>query len=350
MDEYGDDLAITESHLPEQRTSLECPNTDCPAPWLWIILVIVLILVLLGFVAWIIYLYHRNSENKGGNIELLNPLIRVDSDSQISATFVTNCNNTVTLFATLHPPQFTNAGSLSNANAAAHTQTSGSLACTSGATGASGSITLSGLQPGVKYYATLIATNSSKSSNYKSYTQVVFLESGTFTPTFDAALGVTGPLFEIQDILQVGAVQINNENADQTFGTIFNQRPIVPRSLFFFNGISQLQATTETAFGSETICLFNVNGSLVGANCASGPTGSNMATSGTVNANSQWIYNPSGFSANKLCLKNSVSTTAGATGPVCLKLTGIGNGNGALSVTSDTDAGDAWVLAFESLT
>lgn len=351
MDEDPEGYAITTSHLPDTTTSVDCP--ECSSPWVWIILFVVFLLLAIGLGIWIIYLIRRDNKNCSGctgpgvPIAFENPAISVDSDTQITGTWTTtDPGDIVTLFATLNPPKFNSSGGLDNATAATNFKVAGSTVFgTTGNTGNTGptginagvnSVTLSGLTPGVKYYATLIARNSN-TNNYKSYTQIVYMQDGNIPMNVAGSTGASVlNTFEIQNVLQVGAIQIRQDTADANgiFNVEFNQRPTQSRDLFYFNGSSQLQSSTS---GLENVCLFNSSGNLVAAPCA-GMTG---AVPGSNANNSYWQYNPPG-QANKLCLKNYVNTST----PLCLKLTGIGQGTGTLSLSSDLSPGDAWAPVF----
>ena len=351
MDEDPEGYAITTSHLPDSTVV----TPDCPpsTSWIWIILFVLFLLLAIGLVIWIIFLLRREKNCSGCTgpgvpIGFNNSAINVDSDTQITGTWTTtDAGDIVTLFATLHPPKFNNLGGLDNPTASTNFKVAGSTVLgPTGATGITGptginpavnSVTLSGLTPGVKYYATLIARNGN-TNNYKSYTQIVYMQDGNIPTNIAGATGSTVPnTFEIQDILQVGAIQIREDipDANGIFNVEFNQRPTQARDLFFFNTSGQLQTSTV---GLENICLFNSSGNLVAAPCA-GVTG---AILGSTPANSSWQYNPQG-QANKLCLKNTVNTSS----PMCLKLTGIGQGTGTLSISSDLTPGDAWAPVFE---
>ena len=354
MDEDPEGYAITTSHLPD--TSAVTP--DCPpsTSWIWIILLIIALLAIIGLVIWNIYLHNRENKNCSGctgagvPISFDNANITVDSSTQISGTWTTtDSGDIVTLFATLSPPKFTASGGLSNASAATNFKVAGSTVLgptgVTGITGPTGinpavnSVTLSGLTPGLKYYATLIARNAN-TNNYKSYTQIVYMQDGNIPTNIAGATGTTVlNTFEIQDILQVGAVQIREDTGDANgiFNVEFNQRPTQARDLFYFNASSQLQTNTS---GLENICLFNNGGNVVAAPC-SGMTG---ATAGSTPANSYWSYNPQSLSANKLCLKNTIGTA----NPLCLKLTGLGQGVGTLSVGASEPGADGWAPVFEA--
>ena len=353
MDEDPEGYAITTSHLPD--TSVVTP--DCPpsTSWIWIILLIIALLAIIGLVIWNIYLHHRENKNCSGctgpgvPISFDNANITVDSSTQISGTWTTtDSGDIITLFATLSPPKFTTSGGLSNASAATNFRVANStILGQTGATGITGptginpgvnSVSLPGLTPGLKYYATLIARNAN-TNNYKSYTQIVYMQDGNIPTSIAGATGSPpNNTFEIQDILQVGAVQIKEESIDANgiYNVEFNQRPTQARDLFYFNGSSQLQSIAP---GLESVCLFNNSGNVVAAPC-SGIVG---ATAGSMPANSYWSYNPQSLSANKLCLKNTIGTA----NPLCMKLTGLGQGIGTLSVAASEPGADGWALAFE---
>jgi hypothetical protein len=298
-----------------------CPS--CGTPWIWIILFIAALLAIIGLVVWLIYIYHRNSTCKGQQITLTNPNIQVDSPTQITGTWTPTTNNdTVTLYATLHPPVFGATGGLDNTSAATNSKS---------AKATDGSVSLPGLTKGLKYYATLIASNS-KTNNYKSYTQIVYMLDSTIPTNIAGASGTSvHNTFEIQDILQVGAIQIGTETTSDNniFNVQFNQRPTEARSLFYFNDKSQLQSSNASL---ENICLFNSSGNVIAAPC--GSTGLN---------DSKWTYNP-GKLANRICLTSTLSSAT----PTCIELSGLSNGTGTVITSTSSTAGDAFVLAFEN--
>ena len=354
MDEDPEGYAITTSHLPDTSlTEQDCPT--CSSPWLWIILFVLFLLLSIGFLIWIIFLYRREDRNCSGctgpgvPITVEGARINVDSSTQISATWTTtDPNDVVTLFATLHPPVFSSDGSLSNSTAQTLHRVAGAAAVgptgitgATGATGTANSVILPGLTPGLKYYATLIARNRN-THNYKSYTQIVYMEAGIINTFTNGPTGTILNTFEIQDILQVGAIQLTSDVADANgiYTVQFNQRPRQARDLFYFNGSSQLQLSPANAAGLEGLCLFNNGGNLVAAGCTGGIIG---ATGGSVPNTSYFVYNPLN-NANKLCLKNTID---GGT-PTCLKLTGISNGIGTVSFSNQTGPGDSFALAFEN--
>ena len=168
------------------------------------------------------------------------------------------------------------------------------------------------------------------------------MEGGNIPTYIAGATGNSFNTFEIQDILQVGAIQLTSDVADTNgvYSVEFNQRPRQARDLFYFNDKSQLQLSPTNATGLEGLCLFNSGGNLVAANCVNGITG---ATAGVPNT-SYFVYNPQNNSANKLCLKNTLDSGT----PTCLKMTGIGSGIGTVSFSNTTGPGDAWVTAFEN--
>ena len=348
MDEDPEGYAITTSHLPDTSEVQDCPS--CSSPVIWIILFIVFLLLAIGLGIWLIYLIRREKNCSGCTgctgpgipISFENPIINVDSPNQITGSWTTTDPGvSVTLFATLHPPKFDSNGALLNSSASTNFKTSSPISIgVTGITGATGitgtvnSVSLSNLTAGVKYYATLVARNGS-TNNYKSYTQIVYMQDGNI-PT-----GPTGNFntFEIQDILQVGAIQLTSDvpDASGNYNVEFNQRPRQARDLFYFNGKSQLQLDPNNTLGLNNLCLFNNAGNVVAADCG-GFTG---AASGSTPNNSYFTYNPKNH-ANMFCLKNTLDTAT----PTCLKLTGIGSGTGTLSLTNVLTSGDAWAPAF----
>ena len=359
MDEDPEGYAITTSHLPDVSPTVDCE--PCSTPWIWIILFILFFLLALAFGIWLIWKYHHDDKNCSGctgpgfPISVAGAVINVDSDTQISASWTTtDPDDVVTLFATLHPPIYNSSGGLDNPTAQTKFRVAGSAIGATGSTGSTGftgttgtsnSVILPGLTKGLKYYATLIARNG-KTHNYRSYTQVVYMQGSNVPLNVPGATGANVPnTFEIQDILQVGAIQLTSDVADANgvYNVEFNQRPRQARDLFVFNTKSQLQLETSST-GLTNLCLFNSGGNVVAADCTNGVTG---AAPGSVPNSSYFVYNPQvQGNANKLCLKNTVDNAP----LTCLKLTGIGSGTGTLSFASGTNlnAGDAWALAFEN--
>ena len=286
----------------------------------WIILFIIAFLAIAGLVVWIVWLYHSRSNCKNNpkdKLTLVNPNIYVNSDSvSLTGTWTntTNANDKVSLAVTIQPPIFgATGGVVTNAVAS------------NGPVDASAkSVTLTGLQPAVKYYAILVVTNPNSDCFY-TYTQLVFM--GT---------SLTNRQFEIQHILQVGKLQAGTNDS-----VLFSQSPTETSSLWEYTTAGRIQET------STARCLYaGVNNVLAVADCASIGTAGATATS----ANSTWTYNPSPFS-NRWCLS---SATAGATG-ACMVLGTItapsgtnAGGFATVSVSTNSQAGDAWVNAFQT--
>jgi hypothetical protein len=352
MDEDPEGYAITTSHLPD-TTDVAATCSPCSSPWIWIILFVLFLLLSIGFLIWALYLLRRDKNcngctGPGTPISFDNAKITVDSSSQISGSWTTtDPGDVVKLFATLHPPIFTADGGLSNNSAATNFNTAGSAVGATGITGNTGvtgtanSVSLGNLTPGLKYYATLIARNP-KTNNYKSYTQIVYMEDGNITTFTNGPTGTIFNTFELQDILQVGAVQVASDTVDSNgvYTVEFNQRPRQARDLFYFNNKSQLQLVNSVN-GPTDICLFNNGGNLVAFGCTGTIPG---AAAGSNSHDSYWTYNPRVQTENKLCLKNTVDTAT----PICLILTGVGQGTGTLSLGTSLPGSDGWVTAFEN--
>jgi len=313
----------TTSYLPDNERE-PCPS--CGTPWIWIILFIAALLAIIGLVVWLIWLYHKNSTCKGQQIELKDANIEVSTSNSIKGTWapLKNSSDTVILYATLHPPKFNSTGGLDNVSAQKLFQK---------AAPGSTSVVLTGLQPRLKYYATLIAT-SSKSNNYQVYTQLVYMQDGSINPS-----GVTGSAntFAIQDIIQIGAIQLASETpisgSTGTYNVEYNQTPTDTRRLFFYNANGQIQSS-ETNSALQNVCLFNDNGVLHAQECVTGG-----------GVNDKWSYNPaSGKFANRWCLTSTVGTDT----PTCMVLTPIQNGTASVTVTTPTTVGDSWALQFEN--
>jgi hypothetical protein len=228
------------------------------------------------------------------------------------------------LYATTSPPQFNTDGTLANTSPLSQQAAMGT-----------NTVTLSGLQRRIKYYATLVATNNS-ASNYQVYTKLVYMSSST--PSSLAANPTTRNLvdntFSIQDMLQVGKLEAPNitAGATGTFPVIFNQAPQESRSLWFVNSNGQLQLDS-VGTGAENICLFRgANNGVVAQDC--GTTGSTDFT------NSTWTYKN-----NKWCLQGDDNDTTN-----CLVLGNISSSTQKASVTVSASSGpnDTWVNAFEN--
>ena len=313
------------------------PPMMCPprggSSVVWIIFLIIAILIiaaLVGLIIWF-WLRHRN-DGKGKVLTILNPNIQVNSDNSITGTWTstTNSNDTVVLSVTTQPPLFASGtgatgGHIINSDVRSSQPSS------------SGSVTLTGLQPALKYYATLVVTNPSLTNTYASYTQLVFMSSDF------ATLASTTTNFAIEHILQVGKLQARNDTV------IFSQEPTDANALWRYGTADTFPNRLVNI--STNQCLYaDASNSLRLTDCAinSGSTGTN--------ANSTWTYNP-GSLANRWCLANTInaaSSGSGATGAVCMVLGNItaasSNAPGFANVTvsNNSRAGDAWVNAFEN--
>ena len=289
---------------------------SCGTPWLWIILFITALLVIAGLIVWIVYAYHRDTKDriiefKGANIE-------ISSETSLTGTWPTTGKDTdkVTLWATLHPPKFNNDGTLANTNGKSSTTVSGAT-----------TVTLSGLQPGIKYYSTIIVTNSN-TSNYQVYTQLVYMDSKTpIIVTTGTDTTTKSSNFAIEDILQVGKVQLTGDDKTQIQ---FNQKPLEENTLWFMNSGGQIESNAE-----NSKCLFNSNGVLVADDCGKTTTDAKI--------NSHWSYNPGKY-ANRWCLTSTTSNT----NPTCMILNPISSGTATIKVADTSSVGDAWVNAFET--
>ena len=294
--------------------------------WLWIVLFLFALAAIIGLGIWIAYLYHDRTKDKGKTINFNNPSIEIISDSSIKGSWdaTNDPNDVIILYATTQPPEFDNSGNLTNpANQVKKQQASANAT----------DVTLSGLQNRIKYYATLVATNGG-TSNYQSYTQLVYVEADTPTQvTVNNSANLVNNTFSIQDILQVGKIETSDITAGASgpYQVQFNQAPSDPRSLWYINNDGQIQLD-DTATGFENICLVKSGDSLKADTCG---------TTGTKDlANSVWIY-----TNNKWCLQ---STTSGDS-PACMVLNNISsNGRATVSVLTNSKPGDAWVNAFEN--
>ena len=312
--------------IPPQVYNLktsEPTESSCGSSWIWIILLIIFLLIIAGLVVWIILLYRTDSKDR--LIEFPGANIEVTSDTAIKGTWSTVDTlegDKVTLYATLHPPIFNKSGEITNAG---HRVQSGKIS--------DRSLSLSGLEKRYKYFATLVATNA-VTANYQVYTQLVYMDADTPTPSTDT----TPNNFAIEDMLQVGKIQLNEENST----VMFEQTPAEGNSLWGVTG-SFIQSKN-----TPDICLF-ANGTRLGATGCSELAGHTGA---------MWEYNPGPY-ANRWCVKGTVPTTSstlgvtGTTGtigtePACMKLGSISNGSAVVSVTTSTGPGDGWVNAFET--
>ena len=329
MDPY-DDLAF-------ERTE---QSSGGGSSWIWIILLIIALIAIAGLVVWVVLLY-RTRDSKGKIVQFTGAQISVDqTGTSVTATWPTptDKNDSYTLYMSSDPPDYNEKGAVTNI------VKGGSSTAGSGAT----STQVSGLQKYLKYYATLVVTNS-KTSNFQVYNQLVYMD-GT-TPTLAGATGQF-ETFTIQDILQVGKLEIQNaSDGGQTgpvFDVQFSQRPREADSLWFMNSKSQIQIE-ENRSSLSNICLWDIDGKLVAQDC--GATGSA--------ANSVWTYNPpdagTGVTGatgavepsytNQWCLN---STLKGAK-PKCMILGNISNaGTATVTVSTESKVGDEWVNALET--
>ena len=277
----------------------------------WIILFIIALLVIVGLVVALVYAWRRNNKNR--LIELKGANIKVASPTSLTGTWESTGkdNDKVTLWATLDPPRFNADGTISNTGATKISQSS-----------ATNSLTLTGLQNRIKYYATLTATNTD-TANYQPYTQLVYMESST--PKMKTSSGADN-LFAIEDIIQVGKLQYVSTDAS----VVFDQNPSEPASLWKINADGLIE-NNENA-----VCLYNNNGNLIAKDCTEAKADLN---------NSLWEYNNSKY-ANQWCLTSTNKNDS----PTCFKLGSISSSTGraTISVTSSVNAGDAFVNAFET--
>ena len=335
MDPYLDDVSF-------ERTEQSSGGSS----WIWIILLIVALIAIAGLVVWVVLLY-RTRDSKGKIVQFTGAKIFVTGPKTITATWPTpsDKNDSYTLYASLDPPIYNDKGAVTNA------VTNGSSTASSGAT----TTQVAGLQNRLKYYATLVVTNS-KTNNYQVYNQLVFME----TAAPPGPVGATGSevltTFTIQDILQVGKLQVPGASTGGVTGDVqsveFSQNPVEADSLFYMNGNSQIQIDETT--GLTDFCLWNIDGELKAQSC--GATGA--AT------NSKWTYNPSvtGTGAtgatgtvepsytNQWCLTSTLNNPK----PTCMILQPITQANigtfgtATVKVADTSKVGDEWVNALET--
>jgi hypothetical protein len=334
MDYFDEPEAYNVTTANEYRPPIVYPSSgpSCGGSSIvWIILLIIAFLAIAGLIVWVVLLYHRRNDDNNNNnnnrrlLNFTNPNIQVNSDNSITGTWTSTSNSTdtVALYATTQPPIFASGtgatgGIITNANGKTTSQSATNT-----------TITLPGLQPATKYYATLVVTNPGLTNNYFSYTQLVFL--GTVSSTSGN--------FAIEHILQVGKLQVINDTVQ------FSQSPTDVDALWTYNAAGQLMNT------NTGLCLFADAANNLGVTGCTVTTGTNV--------NSKWTYNP-GALANRWCLSSTTSsatTVTGATGATCMVLGSItapsGSSPGAsgiVTVSNTSQAGDAWVNAFENPT
>jgi hypothetical protein len=354
MDGYEDELRTDTIPESSSETSTTEVNSDCSGGLVWAILFIIAALAIVGLVFWIIWLYYNrtcdklnccngsngNCNNSNNKLSVTGVNIQVTSDTQVTASWtgVTGNTGTVfTLYATLNPPNIDNNGNVSNSNIH-NTATSNQT-----------SVSLSGLQARLKYYITLVATNPS-SINYFVYTQIVYMQSSNISQFVTNTSGTNVVnTFGIDDILQVGKIQVvDSSGVNGVYTVQFNQNPVNANSLWFVNSRNQIQSSNNSLDTPNGLCLYNNNGTLNGQDCLTPP---NIDAS-TASQNSTWTYNPTGFT-NQWCLTNTVSP-AGAPNtnkPVCMVLGPISSqGIATVSVNNNATAGDAWAIAYQTNT
>ena len=328
MDPYFDDpnYAITTAStrdVPEQQCS--------DLSWLWIILLIIALLAIVALVIWVIWLYHTRDNNTKEKLELTNARISVSTGTSITGTWekTSNSDDIVTLYATLDPPIYDTEGKVTN-----------SVKSATAGTGST-SVQVSGLQSFLKYYATLVVTNK-KTTSFHTYNQLVYMDA--ITPLgATGATGAIGPTFSIQDILQVGKLELKSEiGSSGQYDVNFSKNPSEENSLWYMTPDSKIKLD-ETKSGLDDLCLFNSGGKLIAQSC--GATG---ASSEAI-----WVYNPSvkgstGVSyANQWCLNNTTQNDT----PTCMVLGTISagiDGQALVTLSDKTTAGNAWVNAYES--
>jgi len=302
-----------ESNLYQTTTSVEPEKTSCGGgEWIWAILFFIALLIIAGLIIWLVLSYRRNT--KGTLLQLTNPLIEVTSNTQITGSWKStgNASDKVTLFATLEPPIYNDAGNVTNPNALSST-----------ASGEAASVTINGLQQNLKYYATLILRNDN-TNNYQVYNQTIF----TQISTLPAGTLLNNSLpFTINDMLQIGNIEYITGTAP--FSTQFNQLPI-ENNLWYYNANGQIQSN------NENVCLFNLNGKLIAQDCSASPTD---------NSDSKWTYNPS-KNPNKWCLSSTITNA----NPTCMVLGNITKGKAPITVTNTSTVGDSWALNFQNPT
>ena len=307
--------------------------TECSSPIIWIILVVILLLILAAILAWALYEHFHNSNNKNNPIELTGVTFTID-DNSVTASWTGSTGATdFNLYVTNHPPIFGSTGNVQNTSAQSHSNK---------ATAGNNSVTVNNLTPGLKYYATLVASNPSKSNAYNNYTQLIYTQGQKLPSTTTNAGTTTNFPFVITDILQAGAIQLGSTAAtDGTYNVEFAQSPDCNLDLFFLNGSGQIQSSDSSV--SPSVCLFANGNTLSAANC----TPSTVAgATGLTFDNSKWSYSTSGR-ANQWCVTSSLSTA----NPLCM-INGIINSSSRTSQITLGDAlpSDGWANIFTGTT
>lgn len=301
-----------------RRTSTYEPQGGgggCGAPWFWIIMFIISLLVITALIVALVYAYRRVT--KGQDLLFKGAIVKVGKDnSTLTASWpdTSKKSDKVTLYATLNPPQFDTDGKVLNAKITPVVAASGQ-----------NSVTLNGLSPGLKYYATVTVVNSD-TYNYQVYTQIVYMEGITPVTKVPGETGNVNNTFAIEDIIQLGRIQLDETGEKVTF----NQRPSQTGSLWYVDTGSVIKNKDN-----DTKCLYNNNGVLGINDCP-------VSSSGAVDVNNQWTYG-GGKLSNQWCLTSTIDDDK----PKCMVLGGISNGSATITVTDNVDAGDSWANAFE---
>lgn len=336
-DESGYEL----NTLPGETTSEGCSCGSSNG--VWIVIVIILFLALVALAIWSIWYYYnkRNCTNNNNSscdsdtnkMSVTGVKLNIASNTSVTATWnqTNRATDNFVLYASLDPPILNNSGTVTNAVTQSSVVSNGSTTAT-----------VSGLQARLKYYITLIGTNT-LTTNYFLYTQIVYMLTDTdITEYVTGSTGTVFNTFSIADIIQIGKIQVvESTGTNGVYQVQYSQTPVDAYSLYFLNNQGQLQlanANVETTSG--TLCLYNNNGTLNAQDCTN--TTSNLS-------NGTWTYSPIGY-ANQWCLSSSISTT-GASGaaPTCMVLGKISSqGVATVSVNNNTTAGDAWSVNFQS--
>lgn len=307
---------------------IETEPTKGSSGWL-IGLVIFLLLVIAGLIVWGVWATLHDSKDR--EIAFTGANVEVSTDTQITGTWPQTGTNSdvVTIYATLDPPIFSTRGAVTNAGVLSNQASNGDV-----------KVSLSKLQKGLKYYATLVATNSN-TANFQVYTQIVYMEADS--PKARGTNNATDPdQFEMQHILQVGKI-IRDDNNNVQFSQLLEEETDESRVRWTMSG-------GKITDGNEN-CLYvpGLNVATTGTanvstnnNLMMGPCAGISSTTGTTPLeNSDWTYNPSSF-ANRWCLTNTISATT--PNPYCIKLPTINAGKtSSVVVVDNSTAGDAWV-------
>jgi hypothetical protein len=345
MDDNDLDYEINRESLPNEISSEETKSCGSTS-FIWIILLIILLLLLIAVCIWFgVYYYHNKNKCEGctgvtgcdsnpNRMNVTGVRLNITSDTSVSASWNATSRNTdnFILYASLDPP-------IQNQNGEVTNFTAKGTSVTNGATTA----TITGLQHRLKYYITLVGTNT-LTSNYFTYTQIIYMQSGNIPAGTTGNAPFTPPFtntFSINDIIQTGKIQVlPNSGVTGTYQVEYTQFPLNEYSIFILNSKGQIQLDNPNLDSPGGLCLVSsgATGTLIAQECTTAST-----------TNSYWTYSPTNY-PNQWCLTSSVSIN-GATGnaPTCMAVNGISaQGVASINVTNNSTPGDAWSISYQS--